>query len=162
MDDIQTKPELLELAEKLRIYPPKWDGEKFKGKRWRCIAFRVPSEDEVYEYPNGPLVGPIDGDREPYYPRWIYEPIEDNSEPAMVTAKEIKEIDDVWQNANFGPETSRIDVIKYTVLKNACGYYHSGSTASSIVTELGLVYRNGILTKRGQHCLWEWFKGGYR
>lgn len=69
-----------------------------------------------------------------------------------------KEIDLVWENANFG-SMERIDIVKMGVLKCASGY-HQGHTSRQIITELGLITVNYNLTRRGRKCLWEWFNDG--
>ena len=77
-------------------------------------------------------------------------------EPDMVTEEEI---DQVWGYANFGPCITRIDVVRFGLLKCAAGY-HQGSTSRAIITELGLITDGYKLTKRGRYCLWQCFKGG--
>lgn len=73
----------------------------------------------------------------------------------MAKMVEQSEIDAVWGNANFG-DIPRLDVVKYSVLKCACGY-HTGWTARQIVTELGLITKGYKITERGRYCLWQWF-----
>lgn len=63
-----------------------------------------------------------------------------------------EEIDAVWGNANFGG-TSRRDVIRFGLLKCACGYYQ-GHTSTQIITELGLIDKDYNLTAKGKHYLW--------
>jgi hypothetical protein len=69
------------------------------------------------------------------------------------------EIDRVWGSADFGSITSRLDVVRFGVLKCASGYYQ-GATSRRIITELGLINHDYKLTKLGRFCLWEWFSGG--
>lgn len=73
--------------------------------------------------------------------------------PTMVTAEEI---DAVWGNSNFGSMT-RENVVRFGLLKCACGYYQ-GHTSKSILIELGLITEKTYqLTRRGKYCLWEYF-----
>lgn len=72
----------------------------------------------------------------------------------MVTKKEI---DAVWGDSNFG-SMSRVDVVRYGLLKCACGYYQ-GSTSKSILQQLKLITDRYNLTRRGWYCLYEYFKG---
>ncbi len=65
------------------------------------------------------------------------------------------EIEHVHANANFGSISKR-DVVKYTILKYACGW-HSGSFARSIVKEHGLLTKADTLTKKGKRYLWASF-----
>jgi len=66
------------------------------------------------------------------------------------------EINAVWGNANFGT-MSRIDVVKYNLLKIASGY-DTGHIAKTILFDLGLLNRrNSLLTKRGKYCLYAFF-----
>ena len=65
------------------------------------------------------------------------------------------DVDRVWGNANFGSMTKR-DVIKYGLLKCACGYYQ-GFTSKSIITELGLISEKYELTAKGRLYLWAAF-----
>ena len=64
-----------------------------------------------------------------------------------------------WGNADFGPNTNKRDVIRYTLLKTACGYA-SGHTADCIVNELGLKHSFGKLTELGKRYLYEAFRDG--
>jgi len=73
----------------------------------------------------------------------------------MVTSEEI---DAVWGNSNFG-SMSREDVVKYGLLKCACGYYQ-GHTSRGILKELGLITEKYNVTKRGKHCLYIFFCKG--
>ena len=76
----------------------------------------------------------------------------------MVTQEEV---DAVWGNAEFGPHlnTNKLYVPKYGILKCASGYYQ-GHTSKSICQVLGLIKKGGYsLTKRGQFCLYEFFRG---
>lgn len=68
----------------------------------------------------------------------------------MVT---LDEINSVWGNSDFGPHMSKIDVIKYGLLKCA-GQWYQGHTSKSILKELGLITKNYKLTKRGARCLY--------
>lgn len=68
-------------------------------------------------------------------------------------------LDTVFANANFGNMSKR-DVVKYTLLKCASGY-KSGHTATSIVSELGLVTKKWTLTKLGKQYLFDAFYNGY-
>ena len=72
----------------------------------------------------------------------------------MVTTEEIEK---VWGNADFGPISSKMDVVKYGLLKCA-GRWHQGSTAIGILRELKLITNNYALSKRGARCLYEFFK----
>ena len=66
------------------------------------------------------------------------------------------EIDAAYGNANFG-DMSKIDVVRFGVLKRACGY-HQGYTSRQISIDLGLIDgKTKQLTDRGKFCLWEWF-----
>ena len=69
-----------------------------------------------------------------------------------------KEIDTAWGNANFGP-MSKHHVIRYGLLKVACGY-HQGRTAISILQELNLITPEYELTPRGRMNLYELFRNG--
>lgn len=69
-----------------------------------------------------------------------------------------KQLDHAWGNANFG-KVSKRDMIRFTLLKSACGY-GSGSTARAIVKELGLFTESDKLSKRGQQYLYEAFSNG--
>ncbi len=75
----------------------------------------------------------------------------------MVT---LEEVESVWGNSSFGPKlnANKIDVVKYALLKCASGYYQ-GHTSRQIATELGLLTKDYELTKRGQYCLYEFFRG---
>jgi len=66
-----------------------------------------------------------------------------------------KEIEEAFGNARFGID--KFDVVKYGLLKSACGYYH-GHTSTQILIELGLIdsYRN--ITEKGKENLYKWFK----
>lgn len=78
-----------------------------------------------------------------------------------MTVEEIitdKQLDHAWGNANFGTAEKR-DIIRFTLLKNACGY-GSGSTAIAIVSELGLFTEMGSLSKKGREYLYEAFSNG--
>ena len=72
----------------------------------------------------------------------------------MVT---IEDVEKVWGNSDFGPEMSKIDVVKYGLLKCA-GQWYQGHTSRCILTELGLITKNYKLTKHGARCLYEFFK----
>lgn len=72
----------------------------------------------------------------------------------MVTQEEV---DAVWCNADFGPALSRMDVVKYGLLKCA-GRWYQGRTSTSILEELGLITKGYKLTLRGSRCLYEFFK----
>ncbi len=69
------------------------------------------------------------------------------------------ELNEVWQNANFG-NVSKRDVVRFALLKAACGYAN-GHTAQCIIQELGLVGKSEMksltLTKKGKQYLWEAF-----
>jgi len=70
-----------------------------------------------------------------------------------------KQLDHAWGSANFGTESKR-DIIRFTLLKNACGY-GSGSTARAIVKELGLITETKEeLSRRGREYLYEAFRYG--
>lgn len=70
----------------------------------------------------------------------------------MVTEEEI---DTVWGNSNFG-SMSKMDVVKFGLLKCASGYYQ-GYTSKGILKDLGLITETYKLTRRGKFCLWEFF-----
>ena len=72
-----------------------------------------------------------------------------------------KEIEEIFENTNFG-EAKPENIIKWSLLKIASGYA-TGYTAKVILQSLGLLSRakEPKLTKRGQYCLWEFFKSGY-
>lgn len=77
-------------------------------------------------------------------------------EQTMVTEKEIE---NVWGNSNFG-SMSKMDVVKYGLLKCAGGYYQ-GRTSTSILEELKLIKKLKKchkLTLRGQRNLYNFFK----
>jgi len=69
-----------------------------------------------------------------------------------------KELDDAFTNTNFGNITKR-DVVRYALLKAACGYY-SGHTAQRIINELGLCSKDLKLTKKGKKYLYASFRNG--
>ena len=71
-----------------------------------------------------------------------------------------KQLDNAWGNANFGESVTKRNLVKYTLLKCASGYY-TGKTAKSIVEELGLVKEaKWELTKKGKEYLYEAFASG--
>lgn len=84
-----------------------------------------------------------------------------------MTTEEIvtdKEINEVWQNADFG-SVPRRDVIKFALLKAACKF-GNGHTSECIIQELGLVgkshMKSATLTAKGRKYLWAAFgKPGY-
>lgn len=61
-----------------------------------------------------------------------------------------------WGNADFGNVEKR-DVIKYALLKWACGY-ESGKTASCILHDLGLLTSNNRVSVCGKRYLYAAFK----
>lgn len=65
------------------------------------------------------------------------------------------DLDKVWGNANFG-SSSRMDVIKYGLLKVASGYYQ-GHTSATILRELGLITESYNLTTKGRYNLYKFF-----
>ena len=67
------------------------------------------------------------------------------------------EIDSVWGNADFGPSMSRMDVVKYALLKCA-GRWYQGHTSTQILKELKLITNGYKLTLRGSRCLHAFFK----
>jgi hypothetical protein len=69
----------------------------------------------------------------------------------------LAEIEKVWGNSNFG-SMSKIDVLRFGLLKCACGY-HQGHTSRTILWQLGLVSKRYHVTNRGWFCLYEFFKG---
>ena len=75
-----------------------------------------------------------------------------------VTDLEIKK---VFEGTSFGSEKHE-DTIKWSLLKIASGYA-TGYTAKCILQELKLLSRakHSSLTKRGQYCLFEYFRSGY-
>lgn len=70
-----------------------------------------------------------------------------------------EQLDITWGNANFGSRSKR-DILKFALLKIACGYAN-GHTAQCIIKELGLVGKSAMkgntLTKKGKEYLWEAF-----
>lgn len=62
-----------------------------------------------------------------------------------------KRLEQVFAYANFGNTTKR-DVVKYALMKVACGY-HNGHTSQQIINELKL-------TEIGKKYLYEAFAGG--
>ena len=76
-----------------------------------------------------------------------------------MSAEEIisdEEVETVHANANFGPVTTKREVVNYGVLKCASGY-HQGSTSNAIIKEHGLVNDGYELTAKGRTYLWEAF-----
>lgn len=67
-----------------------------------------------------------------------------------------EQIDKAWGHANFGAGQTKRDIIKYAVLKAACGY-KNGHTADCIIYELGLTRKTGLLSNKGREYLWECF-----
>lgn len=63
-----------------------------------------------------------------------------------------------FANANFGRMAHR-DVLKFAVLKCACGYYQ-GFTSRTIATELGLITWQYNVTKKGREYIWAAFADG--
>ena len=66
------------------------------------------------------------------------------------------ELNDVFSNTDFGGALKR-DVVKYALLKVACGYAN-GKTTHGIILDLGLVNEKNRLTKKGKEYLWECYK----
>jgi hypothetical protein len=78
-------------------------------------------------------------------------------EPPIITQKEI---DSVWGNSDFGDNISRLDVVRYGLLK-AAGGWHQGHTSTQILIELGLIkkIKKGIIiTFKGKRNLYQFFK----
>lgn len=76
-----------------------------------------------------------------------------------------EQLESAWGNADFGQQASKRDVIRFALLKYACGY-ETGHTAKSILQELGLLIpmyatlnQNG-LTKKGRTYLFSAFWEG--
>lgn len=69
-----------------------------------------------------------------------------------------KELEEMFEGANFGSKSKR-DVVRYSLLKVACGY-HNGFTSQSIINSLGLCSKNLKLTKKGQEYLYDSFENG--
>jgi len=71
----------------------------------------------------------------------------------------LKELEDVWENANFGENhTDKMRLVKQGLIKWACGY-RTGYTLQCILQEVGLLTKKTKrLTKRGQFCLYEFFR----
>jgi len=67
----------------------------------------------------------------------------------------VQELHKAFGNANYGTMKKR-DVIKFAVLKCACGY-HQGHTSNAIILELGLITPDYKLTDRGRIYLWAAF-----
>ncbi len=77
----------------------------------------------------------------------------------METVEDIvtdKQVALAWGNADFGKVEKR-DVIKYALLKWACGY-ETGKTARSILEDLGLLTSNNDISQRGKRYLYVSFK----
>ncbi len=70
-----------------------------------------------------------------------------------------KQINDAWGNSDFGPSMSKRDIIRYSLLKCAGGYY-TGHTAKCILSDLGLVTPDWSLSQRGQKYLFAAFSNG--
>ena len=68
-----------------------------------------------------------------------------------------KQVDLAWGNANFGKNINKRKIIALTILKCASGYY-SGSTATRIVEDLGLVTEDWKLSHRGKVYLFVAFE----
>lgn len=70
-----------------------------------------------------------------------------------------EELNVAFTNTNFGDRSMR-DLIKFGLLKVACGYA-TGHTIKCIMQELGLIgkshMKEGTLTKKGKEYLWECF-----
>lgn len=69
----------------------------------------------------------------------------------------LEEIESVWGNSNFGDgvNNQKMHFVKKTLWKIASGF-GIGSTATSIMVELGLIEINKpVLTYRGKEQLWE-------
>lgn len=64
-------------------------------------------------------------------------------------------IDMAWGNADFG-NTPKRDIIKWALLKFACGY-RTGHTIKTILLELGMLTSRLRLTTKGQKYLFECF-----
>ncbi len=70
-----------------------------------------------------------------------------------------EEITKAFGNADFG-KVSKEDVIKYSLLKYACGFA-TGYTAKCILRELGFLKTdNHTLTRNGKEYLWKVFSNG--
>lgn len=69
-----------------------------------------------------------------------------------------RELEKAFANANFGSMAHR-DVLRYAVLKCACGYYQ-GFTSKTIATELGLITWKGNVTAKGRKYMWDAFADG--
>jgi hypothetical protein len=78
-------------------------------------------------------------------------------EPKIITQQDI---DKVWGNADFG-NVSRIDVIKYGLLKAAGGWYQ-GNTSTNLLLNLDLIKKSKTgktsLTLKGHRNLYNFFK----
>lgn len=70
-----------------------------------------------------------------------------------------EQLDTAFAYANFGKNITKRDVLKYTLLKTACGF-HNGHTADCIANELGLQTKKLKLTAKGQDYLYEAFRNG--
>lgn len=68
-----------------------------------------------------------------------------------------EEIDEQFIGTNFG-SMSNFDVVKYGLLKCACGYYQ-GKTSTNILENLGLITKKYGLTRKGKYHLSEYFRG---
>ena len=66
------------------------------------------------------------------------------------------EVEAIKGNANFGEYVDIMDVVKFGLLKSACGYYH-GHTSTQIIIELGLITEKRNITKKGRENLFYWF-----
>lgn len=65
------------------------------------------------------------------------------------------EIEAAFQGADFGPSRDHRKLLEQGVLKAFCGY-HSGSTLTGILDDLGLV-NNGTVTKKGKAFMFNAF-----
>jgi len=67
-----------------------------------------------------------------------------------------KEINDVWDNSNFG-HMSQIEVVRSGLLKCVTGYAQ-GHTSQCILEELKMISKKYQLTKKGKYWLYELYK----
>ncbi|MFC5046921.1 hypothetical protein ACFSTE_15890 [Aquimarina hainanensis] len=76
-----------------------------------------------------------------------------------------------FERANFGDRSSKRDIVRYTLLRAASGYYNGYTsqriihalgltTIKRIINEVGLVKEELILTKKGKEYLYEAFRNG--
>lgn len=121
------------------------------------IEFSTNARANGIEYINGKHIKDDSWDMQPV-------PLLTDSDPEF--PDEILEIlpdemlDEVWGNADFGPNRSKRDVISQSLLKLACGYW-IGSTAQHILVNAKLARRDHggdvRINNNGKRYLWVWY-----